>query len=273
MNTLFKLLSCFIIILTSILQSQAQPTDRPANYAGSRVRFKALIYYSADVDDEHLAFTFQTINFLKKLTVGNGFQLDVTACLTNYTYDQLQEYSVIVSPNTVIQNPEERNLFEKYMENGGGWVGFHDSGYNDSTTTVWPWLCEFLGGCKFKCNNWPPQPFLAVLDKTKHPVTKNLPKEFVIPPCEFFEWDHEPRENKNIEVLVSASKKNFPIGLKDIVYGGDMPIVWTNKNYRMIYLNIGHGDEEYMDATQNLLIFNAFRWIVSRDPKGNPFDL
>jgi len=40
----------------------------------------------------------------------------------------------------------------------------------------------------------------------------------------------------------------------------------------MIYLNMGHGDEEYIDATQQLLFINALRWIVSRDPEGNPFD-
>lgn len=40
----------------------------------------------------------------------------------------------------------------------------------------------------------------------------------------------------------------------------------------MIYINMGHGDESYKDAAQQLLFLNAFRWIVSRDPKGDPFD-
>ena len=47
----------------------------------------------------------------------------------------------------------------------------------------------------------------------------------------------------------------------DIVIHGDIPVVWTNKNYRMVYLNMGHGDEGFIDATQNLLFTNAFRWI------------
>jgi type 1 glutamine amidotransferase len=59
----------------------------------------------------------------------------------------------------------------------------------------------------------------------------------------------------------------YPFGIKDIVKRGDFPIVWTNKNYRMIYLNMGHGDESFTDATQNLLFTNAFRWVVSSDPK------
>ena len=39
----------------------------------------------------------------------------------------------------------------------------------------------------------------------------------------------------------------------------------------MIYLNMGHGDEEFIDGTQNLLLVNAFRWVVSKDKSGNPF--
>ena len=74
-----------------------------------------------------------------------------------------------------------------------------------------------------------------------------------------------------MKVLLSLSSKNYPFGIKDVVKFGDFPIVWTNKDYRMIYLNMGHGDEEFIDANQNLLITNAFRWIVSCDPKGNPF--
>ena len=61
------------------------------------------------------------------------------------------------------------------------------------------------------------------------------------------------------------------LDIKDIITHGDFPIVWTNKKYRMVYLNMGHGDEGFIDATQNLLFVNAFRWVVSRDPNGDPF--
>ena len=52
---------------------------------------------------------------------------------------------------------------------------------------------------------------------------------------------------------------------------GDFPVVWTNTRYRMIYLNMGHGDEGFGDATQNLLYLNAFRWVVSQRKAGDPF--
>ena len=70
---------------------------------------------------------------------------------------------------------------------------------------------------------------------------------------------------------LNGVEKPVSFGIKDIVTHGDFPIVWTNTKYRMVYLNMGHGDEAFIDATQNLLFVNAFRWVVSRDPKGDPF--
>lgn len=66
-----------------------------------------------------------------------------------------------------------------------------------------------------------------------------------------------PRTNPDIEVLVSLSPKNYPFGIKDVISGGDFPVVWRNRNYRMVYINYGHGDREFLDATQNLLTVNV----------------
>lgn len=268
---LAALVGCTSNTTTTSAPIQTEPA-REANYAGSLVRFKALVYYTEHAEEAHVEFANQTVDFFKKLTIGDGFSIEATTSLSDYTLDQLKEFSVIVSVNAQPSNPKERELFENYMENGGGWVGFHAAAYNDKTTN-WPWFLQFIGGGIFKANNWPPQPALVELDVTDHAVTKNLPKEFVVPSSEYYQWSPEPRSNKDIEVLISLSPRNYPIGLKDIVYGDDWPLVWTNKNYRMIYLNMGHGDEGYTDATQKLLFINAFRWVVSNDPKGNPFDV
>lgn len=243
---------------------------RPANYAKSK-RFKALMLWNPYAETAHVQFDKQSMEFFHRLNYGDGFVLDTTTTLKTYTYEQLKEYSVIIALNESPSDHESRVLFEKYMENGGGWIGFHASAYNDRNTH-WPWYVKFLGCGEFKANNWPPQAALLEIDTHSHPVTKNLPDAYVAPPSEFYQWSSELRDNEDIQVLLTLSPKNYPMGVKDIVYGGDFPVVWTNKNYRMIYINMGHGDESYIDATQQLLFLNAFRWIVSRDPKGDPFD-
>lgn len=253
----------------ALCESCVSQKEYAANYARGP-RFKALVVYDRHAEPAHVEFDKQAIDFFRKLTYGEGFKMDVATSLSGFSFESLREYSVIVMLNAVPSSKEERALFRRYMENGGGWIGFHASAYNDKNTK-WPWFNEFLGCGTFYCNNWPPQCALAVCDNRKHAVTRNLPKHFVLPPSEFYQWSPGPRHNKHVKVLLSLSSKNYPFGIKDVVKFGDFPIVWTNKDYRMIYLNMGHGDEEFIDANQNLLITNAFRWIVSCDPKGNPF--
>ncbi|MDC1876159.1 ThuA domain-containing protein [Bacteroides uniformis] len=261
----------FILLFTACtLLTYAQvPEGYPANYAKAP-RFKALIYYTQHAEEAHVQFAEQATTFFKKLNYGDGFVLDITTDFSKYPYEKLKEYNVIIMLNTSPNTKAERDAFEQYMENGGGWVGFHAAAYNDKNTH-WPWFVKFLGGGVFYCNNWPPQPVLVEVDNEEHPVTKNLPASFVAPTSEWYQWTPSPRQNKDVEVLLSLSPKNYPLGIKDVVNFGDFPIVWSNKNYRMIYLNMGHGDEEFIDGTQNLLLVNAFRWVVSKDKSGNPF--
>jgi len=233
-------------------------------------RFKALLHYEPHAEEAHVQFDKQAIQFFHKLTYGEGWTMDVTTSLADYPLEKMKEYSIIVSLNAMPSGKEQREAFEEYMEQGGGWMGFHASAYNDRNTN-WPWLNKFLGCGTFYCNNWPPQPALVEADTQEHTVMKTLPPSFVVPASEFYQWEPSPRKNADVEVLLSISPKMYPFGLKDVVKWGDFPIVWTNRKYRMIYLNMGHGDEGFSDATQNLLFINAFRWVVSRDPKGDPF--
>ena len=266
---IMKHLLILLFTACTLLTYAQVPEGYPANYAKAP-RFKALIYYTQHAEEAHVQFAEQATTFFKKLNYGDGFVLDITTDFSKYPYEKLKEYNVIIMLNTSPNTKAEREAFEQYMENGGGWVGFHAAAYNDKNTH-WPWFVKFLGGGVFYCNNWPPQPVLVEVDNEEHPVTKNLPASFVAPASEWYQWTPSPRQNKDVEVLLSLSPKNYPLGIKDVVNFGDFPIVWSNKNYRMIYLNMGHGDEEFIDGTQNLLLVNAFRWVVSKDKSGNPF--
>ena len=265
---IMKHLLILLFTACTLLTYAQVPEGYPANYAKAP-RFKALIYYTQHAEEAHVQFAEQATTFFKKLNYGDGFVLDITTDFSKYPYEKLKEYNVIIMLNTSPNTKAERDAFEQYMENGGGWVGFHAAAYNDKNTH-WPWFVKFLGGGVFYCNNWPPQPVLVEVDNEEHPVTKNLPASFVAPASEWYQWTPSPRQNKDVEVLLSLSPKNYPLGIKDVVNFGDFPIVWSNKNYRMIYLNMGHGDEEFIDGTQNLLLVNAFRWVVSKDKKRQP---
>ncbi len=238
---------------------------------GQFPRFKVLAFYSNRVEKDHVEFATEAIKFFKELTKGNGFVFDTTSKMSDLNDDKLKDYSLVMMINDFPHSPAQREAFQKYMENGGGWFGFHVSAYNDKGTN-WPWLLDFLGGGVFYRNNWPPMPAKLVVDDMNHPVTRGLPETFISPINEWYQWKPSPRERKNIKVLVSLSPDNYPLGLKDIIPDGDLPVVWTNTDYRMIYMNMGHDRHVFGDATQDMLIISGLRWVVASDKKGNVFE-
>ena len=246
------------VICRILMHDEAGPY--PGDYAGNKVRFRALLVWDPSAEPAHVEFDRQALHFFHKLSYGEGFTYDTrTECPSSL--DSLRQYDVVVMLNTLPHSREARKAFEDYMEQGGGWIGFHATGYNDANTH-WPWLNRFLGCGPFLCNSWPPQPALVEVETQQHDITRALPREFVAPASEFYHFSPSPRADKDVEVLVSISPKNYPFGIKDIVTHGDFPVVWTNTRYRMVYLNMGHGDEGFIDATQNLLFTNAFRWVA-----------
>lgn len=240
------------------------------NVAAQFPRFKVLAFYSEKVERDHVAFAREAIDFFTDLTIGNGLVFDTTSNMDNLNAEVLKNYSVVMMLNDFPHSQPQREAFREYMESGGGWLGFHVAAYNDRTTN-WPWFLEFLGGGVFWRNNWPPMPAKLIVENHYHPVTKALPDTFISPINEWYQWKPSPRENKDIQVLLSLSPDNYPFGLKDIVPDGDFPVVWTNKNYRMVYLNMGHGEGAFSDATQNHLIISSLRWVVATNKKGNVF--
>jgi type 1 glutamine amidotransferase len=99
------------------------------------------------------------------------------------------------------------------------------------------------------------------VDEPSHPVTQCVPPAFASPVNEWYQWKPSPRENKNVKVLVTLDPMNYPLGIKDILTGGDTPVVWTNTKYAMIYMNMGHGDQVLTDYIQNNLITDALLWV------------
>ncbi len=235
-------------------------------------RFKALVYWRKDAEEAHIQFARQTLEFYRRLNFGDGFALDSVTSLSGLGYSKLKEYSVIILPDEAPKEDADKKLFEQYIENGGGALLFHGAGFTNYSDMNWPWLRNLMGGSVFKGNSWPPVAAKCQTEGHDNAITATLPDTFISPENEYYVWDPSPRKNPDVKVFVSLSPENFPLGLKDVLYGGDdYPLVWSNMKYRMVYLNFGHGDQLYSDAVMKLLFYNALRWVVSRDPRGNPF--
>jgi type 1 glutamine amidotransferase len=240
-----------ILFLPAIAAAQQPPEHTP---------FHALAFYTTKGEQDHIDFALQALRFYGDLAKKNNFSLASTTDWNDMSTDKLKDIQLVIWLNDFPHKPEQRKVFEDYMAHGGAWLGFHVAAYNDDSTN-WPWFVDFLGGSVFFGNNWPPLPAKLIVDDRAHPITQNLPATFNAPANEWYIWKPSPRLNKDVKVLLTLDPQNYPIGLKDTITGGDCPVVWTNTRFHMLYLNMGHGDKIFTDATQNKLLENAIVWL------------
>lgn len=229
-------------------------------------RFKVLAFYSTNVEPDHVQFAQDALKFFADLASRDNFAFDATSDWGKLNPATLKNYDMVVWLNDSPMKVEQRAAFERFAENGGAWLGFHFAGYNDESTK-WSWFVNFIGGAVFYSNNWPPLPAKLVVDDRSHPVTAGLPEAYDSPANEWYVWKPSPRLNKDVRVLLTLDSSNYPLGFKDVLESGDLPVVWTNTKYRMLYLNMGHGDKIFTDSTQNQLIQQAIDWLGPKSPQ------
>ena len=232
----------------------------PWTVLAQATRFKVLAFYSETTEPDHVDFARDAVKFLATRAARERFAFEATTQWEDLNDDRLKDYQLVIWLNESPAKAEQRAAFERYMQHGGAWLGFHAAAYNDKDTN-WPWFVDFLGGAVFYTNSWPPLPARLSLDDQNHPVTAGIPENFESPANEWYIWKPRPRLNPDVRVLATFSPSNYPMGLKDVLTSGDLPVVWTNTKYKMLYMNMGHGDKIFTSPTQNQLIDNAVHWL------------
>jgi uncharacterized protein len=242
-----KSILCFLIACAPVTLSAQQPS------------FHVLALYSTNVETDHVTFARQAIEFYGALASKDNFELKASTNWDDLNPATLGKYDVVLWLNDFPHSETQRAAFQQYMDHGGAWLGFHVSAYNDQDTH-WPWFVSFLGGGVFFGNNWPPLPAKLTVDNAGSPITKRLPADYVAPANEWYIWKPDPRANNDVKVLLTLDPSNYPLGLKDMITSGDLPVVWTNTKYKMIYMNMGHGNT-FASPAQNFLFEDALLWL------------
>ena len=243
-------------------------------------KFKVIAFYTAKNDQAHISFVHEANKWFPKIAEQNHFEYDSTSNWDNLNANFLSKYQVVLFLDTRPETSSQQEAFQKYMENGGGFIGFHFSAFalNDSAYPQnWNWYHNtFLGSGEYASNTW--RPTSAVLRiENQHPATKNIPKTFKSAPNEWYRWSNDLRKNPDIKILVAIDESSFPLGTgpkqNEIWHEGYYPVVWTNKNYKMLYVNMGHNDIDYEHGTnktlsytfenkpQSQLILNGLLWL------------
>lgn len=244
-------------------------------------KFKVLAFYTGKNDLAHISFVKEANTWFGQLAKEEKFSYNATSNWDSLNTEVLKSVDIVLFLDTRPEKPAQREAFENYMKNGGAWLGFHFSAFAMDKSDFpqnWNWYHnEFLGSGQYEGNTWRPTSAILKIEKKGHPSLKKLEKEFTTSPNEWYSWEHDLRQNPDIDILLAISEKSYPLGTgpknHEIWYCGYYPVMWTNKKYKMAYINMGHNDMDYEGGTnatlsyqfanQNyrLLITNTLLWL------------
>lgn len=248
---------------------------------GKTAAFKVIAFFTAREDQAHISFVHEANEWFPAAAKKYQFTYDTTSNWNNMNTAFLTQYQVVILLDTRPDDSLQRVAFEKYMNAGGGWMGFHFSAFALTPSDFpqnWNWYHNhFLGSGEYVSNTWRPTSAILRVENAAHPATKHLSQTFSAAPNEWYRWENDLRTNPDIDILLSIDSTSFPLGTgpkpDEIWHSGYYPVVWTNKKYKMIYFNMGHNDIDYENKTnktlsstfsskqQNKLIIDALLWL------------
>ncbi|QPH41007.1 ThuA domain-containing protein [Pedobacter endophyticus] len=270
-----SILTCIILAASTLLSAQQ-----------SKPKFNIIAFYTAKNDQAHISFVHEANQWFSKIAKKYRFSYDSTANWDNLNAKFLAKYQVVIFLDTRPEKPEQRAAFQTHIENGGAWMGFHFSAFalaKSAYDTNWDWYHNtFLGSGAYASNTWRPTSAILRVENGKHPITKKLPQTFKAQPNEWYRWQNDLRKNPDINILLSIDSTSFPLGTgpkqHEIWTSGYYPVVWSNKNFKMVYINMGHNDIDYEhkygdtektlsqtfgNKIQNQMILNCLMWLGS----------
>ncbi len=248
-------------------------------------KFRVIAFHDGESDQAHISFVNEANKWFSEMASRYRFTYESTRDWNNLNPEFLSHYNVVVFLDARPDSAFQRAAFQQYMEKGGSWMGFHFAAFALTPSAFpqnWDWYHnEFLGSGQYVSNTWRPTSAVLRVEDRKHPATRHLPVTFVSSPNEWYRWEKDLRTNPDIRILLSIDSTSFPLGtgpkLHEIWHSGYYPVVWTNKKYKMLYINMGHNDIDYENKTgkelsftfknriQNKLIIDGLLWLGNRN--------
>ena len=243
---------------------------------------RMLALYTGRADLAHISFVNEAKVMLPRIAGQNNFQLEISDDWTTLNEKNISRYQLILLLDTRPEKQEQRDVFENYMKKGGACIIFHFAGFALTPSDFpqnWNWYHDTLiASGQYKGNTWRPTTAVLKNEKPSHPALKKVPRTFQSAANEWYSWEKDLRKNPDIEILLSIDTTSFPLGTgpkkHEIWHEGYYPVAWTNKKYRMVYINMGHNDIDYEKGTnaslssqfssmdQNRFLSNTIRWLM-----------
>jgi hypothetical protein len=262
---LFALLLAGFFVVASPILSRVEAQAAPL--------FKVLAFYNGTWDAAHIDWVKEANVRFPQIAAQNNFTYTSTNNWNLLNATDLAQYQVVMFLDDAPTGASQRAAFQQYVQNGGGYFGFHVSAFTQDSNS-WPWFYNtFLGSGNFRNNTWGPTTAVLRTEDNTHPSTKRLTTTFQSAVSEWYSWNNDLRTNPNIKILASVDPSSFPLGTDPNQQwrSGYYPIMWTNKNYKMLYANFGHNAMNYQtnqglsstfdSEIQNRFMIDGLLWL------------
>ncbi len=231
----------------------------PISAAQAQDNIRVLAFSQVEPGIYHHLSNLDGIALIEKLGKQRGWSVDVTHDSGSFNEERLTQYDVVAFINSTgnILNENEEAAFEKFVQNGGGYVGTHSAA---DTEHGWEWYGKMIGGY-FKSHPTVDQVATTHLENKDHPALAHV-QETVPILEEWYDYTANVRGMSGVTVLMTVDESTYEGGIT----GDDHPITWAHEydGGRAFYTGFGHHFQKDHPFLSELLI-GGVEWAAGRD--------
>ncbi len=251
-----------------IYETEIPKIDFPANQ-------KAVLLFTKSTGFRHAGSIDASKPIIAKLAKKNNWFLYETEDGGVFNMEQLAKFSVVIFDNSTgrLLNDDQKTVFQKYVENGGRFMGIHGAGDNSH---LWPWYIQNLTGSDFShhaiTEGFKTQNTTVNIDNQADSLAiTGLPTNFKHAD-EWYVFFENPRKHGfsivatiNGESVITNGNMGFIGKDKNFGMGKDHTVAWykTVGKGKSFYTSMGHDETSWKDENFVKLIENGILWCVN----------
>lgn len=193
-----------------------------------------------------------------------GWSIFATTSSAIYNDADLAQFDAVIWNNVSgdVLSEEQRAAFQRYIENGGGFVGVHGAG--GDRHYAWSWYPDTLLKARFIGHPMNPQFQSATLhiENRDDPILQGLDATWTRED-EWYSFEQSPRAH-GVQVLATVDEATYQpevFGFS-LRMGADHPVIWKHcaGKGRVFYSALGHTAESYAEPKYRKVLENATAW-------------
>ena len=252
-------LSKTILLLLACITIQAHAQETPVAKDTTTPKMPELVMVFTKTMGYRHASIEKGVQTLRELGRENGFIVLQTESGEDFNNGNLNNYKLVVFLSTTMDvlNDDQQRAFERYIKNGGAFLGIHAAA---DTEYDWPWYGRLVGGY-FESHPSDPNVLRAKIDvlRKDHPSTSHLNDTWT----RTDEWYSYKNLNPNVTVLLNLDETTYSGGTN----GSNHPIAWFHEydGGRAYYTGGGHTETSFDEPAFRQHLLGAIQWCLKRD--------